>query len=41
MDWLPWTVAGVGGAMAIVGLGVLGGIALSNDDTDMALAADI
>ncbi len=41
MDWLPWTVAGVGGAMAITGLAVVGSIALSNDDTDLALTADI
>jgi menaquinone-dependent protoporphyrinogen IX oxidase len=41
MDWLPWTVAGVGGAMAITGLAVMGSIALSNDDPDLALAADI
>jgi myosin heavy subunit len=41
MDWLPWTVAGVGGAMAIAGLAVMGSIALSNDDHDLAVAADI
>jgi tetratricopeptide (TPR) repeat protein len=41
MDWLPWTVAGVGGAMAITGLAVMGSIALSNDDQDLALVADI
>jgi hypothetical protein len=41
MDWLPWTVAGVGAAAAITGLAVVGSIALSNDDHDMAVVADI
>jgi flagellar motor protein MotB len=41
MDWLPWTVTGIGGAMAIAGWAVMGSIALSNDDPDLAVAADI
>lgn len=40
MDVVPWVVAGVGAATAIVGLGVLGGMAKSNEDHDMAVLAD-
>jgi hypothetical protein len=39
-DWLPWTIAGVGAVMAVVGLGVIGGMAMSNDDHDQAVIAD-
>ncbi|MCU0663542.1 MAG: tetratricopeptide repeat protein [Myxococcota bacterium] len=41
MDILPWVVAGVGGATAIVGWGVVGSLAKSNNDTGQALTADI
>jgi hypothetical protein len=41
LDVIPWVIAGVGGAAAIVGLGVLGGMASSNDDHDMAVIADV
>jgi hypothetical protein len=37
----PWVLAGVGGAAAIVGLGVLGGMALSDKDHGRAVIADI
>ncbi len=40
LDVVPWVIAGVGGAAAIVGLGVFGGMAVANDDHDMALLAD-
>jgi hypothetical protein len=40
-DVVPWVLTGVGGAAAIVGLGVLGGMALSDDNHDQAVIADI
>ena len=36
-----WVWAGVGGATAIVGWGALGGMALSGDDHDKAVIADV
>ncbi len=41
LDVVPWVIAGVGGAMAIVGLGIVGGMAAANDDHDQAVIADI
>lgn len=41
MDILPWAVAGVGAAGAIVGWAVVGSLANANNDTDLALVADI
>ena len=41
LDVVPWVIAGVGAVTAIVGLGVIGGIALSKDDHDRAVVADI
>lgn len=40
LDIVPWAIAGVGAAAAIVGLGVIGGMAMSNDDHDQAVIAD-
>ncbi len=40
MDVVPWVIAGVGAVTAIVGLGVLGGMAQSQDDHDLAVIAD-
>jgi tetratricopeptide (TPR) repeat protein len=39
LDVIPWVIAGVGGAAAIVGLGVLGGMAAGDDDHDKAIIA--
>ncbi|MCP4677787.1 MAG: PEGA domain-containing protein [Deltaproteobacteria bacterium] len=41
LDVVPWVIAGVGGAAAIVGLVVVGGMAAANDDHDQAVIADI
>jgi hypothetical protein len=41
LDVVPWVIAGVGAAAAIVGLGVVGGMAMGNDDHDQAVIADI
>lgn len=38
---VPWVICGVGGAAAIVGLGIMGPIAVSKDDHDIAKMADI
>jgi hypothetical protein len=40
LDVLPWAIAGVGAAAAIVGLGVIGGMAVANEDHDQAVIAD-
>jgi len=41
LDVVPWVIAGVGAAAAVVGLGVVGGMALANDNHDQAVIADI
>ena len=41
MDVVPWVVAGVGGAGAAVGFGVIGGMAKSEEDHSKAVIADI
>jgi hypothetical protein len=41
LDVVPWVIAGVGAAAAIVGLGVVGGMAIGNNDHDQAVIADI
>jgi tetratricopeptide (TPR) repeat protein len=41
LDVVPWAIAGVGAAAAIVGFGVVGGMAMGNDDHDQAVIADI
>ncbi|MDD5307515.1 MAG: tetratricopeptide repeat protein [Deltaproteobacteria bacterium] len=41
MDVVPWAICGVGAAAAVVGWGVLGGMALSAGDHDQAVIADI
>jgi tetratricopeptide (TPR) repeat protein len=41
LDVVPWAIAGVGAIAAIVGLGVIGGMALGNGDHDQAKIADI
>jgi len=38
---VPWVICGVGGAAAVVGWGVLGGMAMSSGDHDQAVIADI
>jgi hypothetical protein len=40
LDIVPWAIAGVGAVAAIVGLGVIGGMAMANDDHDQAVIAD-
>jgi tetratricopeptide (TPR) repeat protein len=40
LDVVPWAIAGVGAVAAIVGLGVIGGMAMSNEDHDQAIIAD-
>jgi len=40
-DWLPWTIAGVGGAGAIAGWGVIGTMALMDGNHDQAVLGDI
>lgn len=41
LDVVPWAIAGVGAVAAIVGLGIVGGMAMANDDHDQAVIADI
>jgi hypothetical protein len=41
MDVVPWAICGVGAVAAVVGWGVLGGMAMSASDHDQAVLADI